>query len=194
MGGTPYAERKKREKEVRKMKANERRFNEALYLYIQHKYPEIFKEYTELYKRVDDENPKRKHLATSETFKNWLLANPLNKPTNQATTSSGTIPFTGQLLVPRLALEPMQTPPKDIITTAFEETIAPPNTTNPIYPQPSEWPDIVPVDEIINEINEWMENNDLQNGDEGIELNRFEEIMMDIEPFDFELEVERYDF
>ena len=49
-----------------------------------------------------------------------------------------------------------------------------------------------------------MENHDLQNlleraavdlnEDEGIELNQFDEIAMDIEPFDYNLEVEPFDF
>ena len=61
--------------------------------------------------------------------------------------------------------------------------------------------DINGVDDILNEM---MEDRFLRNlleradvdvtEDEGIVLNCFDEIAMDIEPFDFNLEVEPFDF
>ena len=231
-------ERAIREREVRRQRGKNRRFNDPLKAFIERKYPEIFNEYVELYNFMESESPNRRNLTTSRTFKKWLAANPIKE-----STTTQTIPSTEQssstspLLIPQLLLEPLHLPSKvqedepctDIITLAFQESLAPlPHTAESIQPEPKadyiaglplqetfehlppspevevplpESNDINRVDAILNEI---MENRFLRNlleradvdvtEDEGIVLNRFDEIAMDIEPFDFNLEVEPFDF
>ena len=186
------SERTKRERELRKRRGEERQFNDPLRVFIERKHPEIYDEYVQLYKRLKEENPTRKNLVTSKTFKEWLVANPLRVQNVQ---TSNTI----QLLTPQLVLEPVPIPNKvqedlphaNNITAPLQETVE------------AQLPEL--DDDVINEImKELTENQDLQNllerldvdddNDEGVELYPYEEIEMDIEPFDFNIEVELYDF
>ena len=199
------AERSIRDRELRKQRATDRRFNDPLKLFIQHKFPEIFNEYNKLYKSMDDENPGRKNLTTSETFKEWLTANPLKETatttTTQANLSTLQTPPPRQLLMPQLVLEPVDIQSKvhsedeqstDILTQAIRETMEAPQETRP--------QEIADVDSIIDELlqeqalQDMLERADV-NTDEGIELlNTYDEVEMDIELFDYILEVEPFDF
>ena len=206
-------EKCKRERELRKQRGKERRFNDPLKLFVERKYPEIYAEYGELYNVMESENPNRKNLSTSPAFKKWLAANPVKKPVQ--TTQFSTKP---PILIPQLLLEPVplpiqkDAPPTDIITLALQEACdSHPCTFEPMQPESgaehllaapeAEANDINVVDEIINEL---MRNRGLEDlleqaavnldGDEGIELDHFAEIENDIEPFDYHLEVEPFDF
>lgn len=232
------SERTIRERELRKQRGKNRRFNEPLKAFIERKYPEIFNEYVELYNFMESESPNRRNLTTSTTFKKWLAANPIKESTTiQTIPSTGQSSSTSPLLIPQLLLEPLHLPSKvqedepctDIITLAFQEALAPlPHTAESIQPESeadyiadlplqeafghlpplsevevplSESNDINRIDDILNEI---MEDRSLRNlleradvdvtEDEGIVLNHFDEIAMDIEPFDFNFEVEPFDF
>ena len=52
-----------------------RRFNDPLRCFVERKYPKIFAEYTEFYHHLNILNPKRKNLAKSKHFKDWLKDN-----------------------------------------------------------------------------------------------------------------------
>lgn len=222
MRSRELAERNKREKALRAQVRVSRKFNEPLKMFIETKYPDIYNEYTQLYERLDSENPGRRSLTKTHDFKCWLSAN----------SSQKTMPTTGQMLVPQLLLEPCVPPTGqkdnvcatiptgqednacvDILTRALQETFGEavqPETVQPEAVQPEavqpEAEQFVQEDNdgIENILNELMENPFLRdfleradvnlNEDEGIELNHYDEIAMDIEPFDFELEVESYDF
>ena len=109
----------KRERELRKQKSVNRRFNEPLKIFIQRKYNEIFQEYTELYNRMEEENPSRKDLCKSETFKEWLAAN------------DGNVQSTMTLFTPQVALEPVPIANKALGDEASTPTQAP-HESNPL--------------------------------------------------------------
>ena len=204
------SQRTVRERELRKQRGENRRFNDPLKIFIERKYPEIFKEYTELYKRAEAENPNRRNLTTSKTFKGWLDAYPLKKPMTASLTeqTSSTI----QMLTPQILLEPVDmsnkfqedVPCTNIINMALQETFAERRQESVETPRPEVIPEVINIERVDEIINELMENQDIQDmlqqfdidlgEDEGIELNHFDEIRMDIEPFDYNLEVDPFEF
>ena len=155
-------------------KMNERRFNNPLRAFIEHKYPTIFNEYTELYESMRAAHPHRKNLVRTSTFKQWLS-------TESTSATPSIIPQCG-----------------DIITQALQETFASDQQISlPVEQGP---PQIYQqIDEILDEM---MANEDMRNvleqpnptEDEGIELNLLDEIYEDIEPLDYALEVEPSEF
>ena len=54
---------------------NERRFNTPLRAFLEHKYPTIYTEYTDLYRLMSTAHPRRKKLVSSTTFRQWKAAN-----------------------------------------------------------------------------------------------------------------------
>ena len=149
------AQRSIRDRELRKQRATDRRFNDPLRLFIEHKYSGIFNEYNELYKRMDDENPGRKNLTTSGTFKEWMDANPLKKTATTTPASLSTLqtPPPRQLLMPQLVLERVDIQSNvhsvdelsvDILTQALREIMEAPQETRP--------QEIADVDSIIDEL------------------------------------------
>ena len=105
--------------------ATARHFNDPLRLFIEHKYPAIFAEYNQLYKRMADENPGRKNLTTLGTFREWLAANPLKKTATTTLASLSTVqtPPPMQLLMPQLTLERVDELSADILSQALWETM-----------------------------------------------------------------------
>ena len=98
--------------------------------------------------------------------------------------------------------------PDNIITQALQEALGESAQPEPVketvqVPLPELMPQLN-SDRVSELINELVENQNLQdlleradvdvNEDKGIELNRFEEIEMDIEPFDFDIEVDLFYF
>ena len=200
------SEKCQRERELRKLRAKERRFNDPLKLFMERKYPEIYAEYGELYANMEAENPKRKNLATSPIFKRWLVANSAKKPVQTTQFSAGP-----QLLIPQVLLQPLPLPIQgktavDIISTALQETFdsdQPGPVAEHLLSQPEAEANnnFNDVDQIIDELMrdrdlaDFLEQNVLNfDDDEGIGFDHFAEIENDIEPFDYNLEVQPFDF
>ena len=125
------SERSIRERELRRQKGENRRFNDPMKIFIQRKYPEIFKEYTEFYNFMEAEDPNRRNFTTSKTFRKWMTENPIKESTpTQAMPSTGQSLSTQPLLFPQLALEPVDFPskvqeaPANVLTQALQETLA----------------------------------------------------------------------
>ena len=176
------------ERRKRSMRANERQFNNPLRIFLEHKYPSVFSEYTELYNLMKERHPNRKDLARTSTFKEW-------KAQNSTPTMPAVIPL-----------------PEDVLTRTVRETLSTdqlPGEEQQQGPQdirlPGEGQQQGPqdirqhIDEILDEM---LADEDLNNillepnptEDEGIELNLLDEIYEDIQPFDYELEVEANEF
>ena len=179
-----------REREVRRQMSEARRFNQPLKIFIERKYGEIFREYTELYNRIDAENPNRKNLVTSKAFKEWMNANPLREP---PATGQSTL----QLLMPQILLEPVGSPHSKVQQEVQQST----DDLKDQEIHQAETPELNNdiIADIVNELAEepvWQNMFQQPNvfEDEGIELNPDIDIEMDIEPFDFNIEVEHYDF
>ena len=160
----------------------------------------VTNEYNELFKLMTTVHPRRRDLATSSTFRGWMA-------TNQPNETQG---VQGPTVSPSTISRPPRT---DIINQAFQGALA---EEIPIQnneqkqdiehlPSPAEQDtpennqNLNVVDDIVDQM---MMNEDLRNileqpqpaVDEGIELNIFDEIEFDIEPLDYSLEVEPYDF
>ena len=170
----------------RSKRTSQRVFSAPLRAFLEHKYPTIYQEYVSLFEEMRAEHPGRKKLVTSETFKRWKADNP--KPTE---------------------VIPQPCDITDILTLAMRETF---DETSSVLDQPqipeidSAVSNILEQDdpeyrqasaEIDGIINELIANEDINNvlqqpgppEDEGIELNPSDEILGDIEPFDYTLEV-----
>ena len=116
----------KRERELRKQKAVNKRFNDPLKIFIQRKYVKIYNEYAELYKRMETESPSRKDLCKTKTFKKWLAENDERVQTMTL--------FTPKIILEHIASAPSQPSTvstnnealkaeADVLTQAIHETI-----------------------------------------------------------------------
>lgn len=196
-------EKSRRERELANDKRMARRFDHPLCLFIQTKYTAIYDEYTNLYKKMNSESPHRKDLLKTKCFKEWMVENSTHKPQTDMV----------QLYIPQVLLEPCVHPSvqEDILSQTkqgvFAEesgTFQPESIRHEIVQSEASPEDNVKVEESIEDIlhelmmpslRDYLDGVNLNpNDDEGIGLNHFDEITMDIEPFDYELEVEPFDF
>ena len=69
---TPKAIRLRNDRSSRR---NEKRFNSPLRAFLQHKYPAIYAEYTDLYLLMTTKHPKRNKLVSTPTFRRWKESN-----------------------------------------------------------------------------------------------------------------------
>ena len=76
------SEKAVRQRDVRITKSKERHFNMPLRHFIEHKYPDIFEEYRDLYNQMVINHPRRINLTKSITFKKWRTS---IEPTNNHT-------------------------------------------------------------------------------------------------------------
>ena len=199
-----------RQREVRLTKSKERHFNMPLRHFIEHKYPDIFEEYRDLYNQMVINHPKRINLMKSKTFKKWLKS---IESTNNHTPEDLSTETTDQNLsveAPAVVVQAQETDQNlpveapAVVVQAQETdqnlpvevpTVAVQETGEDIFPNDLE----AQIDGIMNELlqDELIRGvldpgNDIEL-DEGIELNILDEIYQDIEPFDYDLEVELYD-
>ena len=182
-------------------RANERRFNKPLRVFLEHKYPDIFTEYTNLYQMMNTTHPNRKKLVSTATFRHWMATNPPAVTSQDILTKvlRETFPTeTGQ------NISTQQTGPDQNNQTKADQEL--PLLTNEDVENglqqasPQEDESLrVQIDNIINEL---VMDEDLRNvldqpdptEDEGIELNPADEIYGDIIEFDYAQEVEPFDF
>ena len=190
----------------RKRDSEGKRFNNPLKIYVERKHPKIFKEFKKFLNFFERANPRKKDLTKSETFRQWMLENPIPSETSSSTiantnpsetslaseiNSSSTIANTNPSET-SLASEinssssiantnPSETSlaseinsSSTIANTNPSETSTTPNTLSQLVDELFDF-DGIP-DEVLFGNNE---------NDEGIELNSFDELAYDYEPFDF---------
>ena len=169
--------KKVREAEIRKQRTVARRFNEPLRIFLERKYPNVLKEFQQLYEWLDKRNPDRKNLTLLNTsdFKQWELDNP---PPMQNFSGPPTLTrLSPPLMIPNLEI-PLLNPQVEISPPLIIPNLEIPQVE--ISPLPSEdilskaWNDVFgPVGEPIEEpiqvedlpaaiINELMEDNYLR--------------------------------
>lgn len=74
------------QRNYRKDWSDNKRFNQPLKVFVELKYPEIFKEYETLYQRMIAEGTRKRKLTSTQTFQQWKIDNGLNKePVNTDT-------------------------------------------------------------------------------------------------------------
>ena len=145
--------------------------------------------------------------TTRQTFEQTVFLETSTPTSSTATqTNQETLPQEGsppsnlieQVLQETLGREITENPlpqedllPSNLIEQVLQETFGLEIPENPL-------PQINDAEDIINEL---MQDPDLQavleeedDDDEGIELNKYDEIVMDIEPFDYFLEVEPFEY
>ena len=189
-----------REKEVRRRKSTSRQFNEPLRIFVETKYKDIFREYNELYSRMFEDPSAKKDLTKTKVFKEWLNANGGGAQLSREATF-GTLHLSEQDDEPEQAvseqdvesddesddeLEQTSTILGQALQSILEEEVA--DMTSPDFELNVEM-----VNEIFDELQEDRDLRDVLEGgneDEGIGLNYFDEIEMDIQPFNYALEVE----
>ena len=172
-------------------KANERRFNNPLRAFIEHKYPSIFTEYAQLYETMNRSHPHRKNLTKTSIFKHWVST---SAPESTSVENSSRNDIINQALREAIAsIE--QNPPADEedqqLPPAVQQT--PQQLPPPVQQGPQQRYDN--IDQILDEM---AADQDIRNmldqpnpqEDEGIELNLLDEIYDDIQPLDYTLEVE----
>ena len=168
----------------RKNRKERRRFETPLREFIETKYQDIFNEYVELYQRMNDKNPNKNDLTKTQTFKDW------KKQQQQQQQEPDTL---SRALRETIEIGASYDEECHTITNNDERQ----DHVVTVQRSDNEWQEqmlaIYQVDEMVNEmINDDMLREVLNTGgpqdDEGIGLNLEDEI--DIEPFDFALEVE----
>ena len=185
-----------REREVRRRTSSERHFNRPLSHFIQHKYKAIYEEYAMLYNRMIVNHPRRRNLVTSTTFKEWQASTP---PGNTTQT---------QAILNRAWEETVAAEATAAVVNLQAEQRGEQITRSEILPQPQPEENISQnsnedndirqqLDDIVNELLQEDVLRDIfhqpEPVDEGIELNIIDKIEGDIEPFDFEAELEQSD-
>ena len=159
----------------RKKDFEAKRFNDPLRIFIERKYLKVIAEFKELYEFVDYVNPTRKNLCRTATFKQWMAENP--------------VPL--KVILPKLPALPVIETSEDSLPTMVN-TEKPSEDVKQETPHSSSTSTIVA--EIVDELfgpdglpdeEEYVDLPTLSGEDEGIELNHFDELAYDIEPFDF---------
>ena len=209
-------------KEYRERERQRKRFNTPLPLFLETKYPKIYEEYMNLYNQLNTRHPQTRNLSKTNTFKIWknkvhrqapeavskpIENNIVSNGSNTQTTEAATA--TAENIIPTNADNAQTTE----ATSAMAEIVIPSNISNDqatetanetvVRMDLNELADIMfnvegRVDEIIRELREdpdlrdLMEQAEAQPVDEGIDINPLDDIEYDIEPFDFEVEVESY--
>ena len=205
------------ERGLRSRVRSERRFNNPLRLFIQHKYRAIYEEYVELYNVMTAKHPRRRDLSTSSTFKEWKAACFAVETATTTTQTSSSAQSTSPDIINRALQEAFtevaattdiqidlnieHLPSQENLYENTDRLLSPPEQDNnenidhlPLPPEPNLNNE---ADDLINEL---MQDEAIRNlfeqpaEDEGIELNIFDEIEFDIEPFDFDTEVEPFDY
>ena len=186
-----------------------KRFNNPLRIFLERKYPKILEEFTELYNFFDYVNPGRKDLTKTSTFKQWMAenpvpiknilpsttvsANPSETETNTflSTTVSASPSETNTFLSTTVSASPSETETNTFLSTTVSASPSETETNTSVSPS-----EVDTLSEIIDELfgpnGIPDENLSTSNEDEGIELNHFDELAFDIEPFDFLLETKGF--
>ena len=176
------SEKALKERNFRKRENERKRFEKPLRVFLQHKYGTIYEEYQELYNLMVVNHPGRRNLINTKTFKEWKRANekasseenqtPPNILSVAINETLGELP--GERILTGPGSERIVVSEESKVVVASQEgeqTVA------------SDIADIErQIDDIVNEL--------MLEEDEGIGINVFDEIGFDIEPFDYELEVE----
>ena len=207
------ARKNEQKKGYREKERERKRFTEPLPAFLETKYPHIYTEYKELYETISKKHGKKHNLTKTVTFKNWK-SDIEHQRAETATTSTATTDSEVQ------DEEATKTVHESPTTTGGNEDrvqvveiAMPPVSVDENQPilrmDIDQLADIMVnvegrVDQIMGELREdpylrqIMDNVDAefeaQPDDEGIDISPLDDIEFDIEPFDFQAEVENYDW
>ena len=195
----------------RKNQKEQKRFEAPLREFIEIKYQDIFKEYTELYNQMHAENPEKINLKKTKTFKRWKTA---NQNPNQSDILSTVMRETIEKETPALpSYEQAEAEQNEAEQTEQTNADAEQNEaeqteqTNAEQEQSETEQQDEGADQFEDEgmiaarqvdelVNQMIREDELRaileqpEEDEGIELNIHDELEMEFEPFDFDQEME----
>ena len=197
----------------RKNQWEQRRFESPLREFIEIRYKVAFAEYKELYKLMDAQNPKKNDLRKCKLFKQWKIENWKESSDILTTAIRETIGKTSEAELSETSEAELsgtseaeqvetseagqsETSEAEQAETSESERNYTEQIMNEGYAEETMNENLLAaqhLDQLVNELNREDELRDLMNiedpnDDEGIELNVFDEI--DVEPFDYRLEVE----
>ena len=184
------------ERRSRRRNNERKRFEEPLRKFIEHKYNNIFEEYTELYTLMVSNHPNKRNLTKTKTFKDWMNSIPEALPSDILSTTIRET-FGEDVNYNPVSETIDQSTEADVESQLDNGEADEADNTEGDEADNAEVDVENEVDDIMNEL---IENEAIRNilntetEDEGIEISVFDEIEFDIEPFDFSLEVEEYDY
>ena len=197
-----------KERKYRKRENDRKHFEKPLRAFIEHKYQTIFEEYQQLYDLMVTNHPHKRNLTNTKTFKEWIRTNEGNPKTSDIlsvaiTETLGECVTGEQSDVASLESE------QSVASLESEQSVASLESEQSVASLESEQfvaslesggvpaNDIADIerqiDQIVNELmleGEVRDALESENEDEGIGINVLDEIAFDIEPFDYELEVD----
>ena len=209
-----------KERNFRKRENDRKRFEKPLRVFIEHKYKTIYEEYEQLFNLMVTNHPNKRNLVNTRTFKDWIRASEGNPKALDSVTVTETL---GEYVADEQPEQSVASEQPDVASVECEQPdVASVDSEQPdvASEQPdvasleSEQPDVASleseganaiaaidrqIDQIVNEL---MQEEELRgvlerendDDDEGIEISVWDEIALDIEPFDYALEVEGVDW
>ena len=188
----------------RKSQKEQKRFEAPLREFIETKYKNIFQEYVVLFNQMDSQNPDKINLKKTEIFKQWKIANEQKSTDILSVAIEETI---GQNYVEVNQSggndnEDIQSEQSEGNASEAEQSEGNASEAEQSEGNASEEEDegLLAAQQVDDLVNQMINDDELRallnveepEADEGIELNLFDEI--DIEPFDYRLEVELGDW
>ena len=192
----------------------DKRFNKPLREYIELKYGDIYNEYCSFFKSLDEQHPSSKDLTKTQTYREWkneLLNDESTESEDETDTTHNQIdPAEPDVLTAVEPAEPDTTDNQteraepDVLTVTIQETLSPVvnidinidiNEVDSIIEQMiNEFEQDDAIRDLLNQNNDELVHPHYQNGDEGIGLDIETELEDIIQPFDYYLEVEGFEF
>ena len=195
----------------RRNQREQKRFEAPLREFIEIKYKYAFQEYVELYKRMDTQNPGKIDLKKTEIFKQWKISNQqsssdiltvairetIGQDYNEAEQSEGNVSEDSEAEQSEGNVSEAEQSEGNVSEDSEAEQSEGNVSEDSEAEQSEANQGLLAAQQVDALVNEMIIDDELRallnveepKADEGIELNIFDEI--DIEPFDFQLEVEQ---
>ena len=195
-----------KERNFRKREKTRKHFEGPLRRFIEYKYRNIFEEYVQLYNIMVANHPGKRNLVKTKTFRDWMMANKESPPATDILSTDIRETFGQNYIEGDEAVNPQGEDDEAVNPQGDgDEAVNPQGDGDEaVNPQSEDDEGVDPnvlayiegqVDAVMNEIiqdEEWRNLLNSEIEDEGIEITPDDDIIFDIEPFDFELEVEQY--
>ena len=205
-----------KERAFRKKENERKRFDKPLRQFLQLKYQNVLQEYTELYELMNTNHPKKRNLLNTKTFRDWVKSLQEQPPTDILTASIRETlgeQYVNQSEMPNDEIEAPNDEYESCEAVSDDQNESVNNENDEVKndevqnePDPQidiAGIDIAAIDRQVDQImNELLQEEDLRaalegennDDDEGIEISVWDELALDIEPFDYTLEVEGVDW
>ena len=204
-----------KERKFREREKARKHFEGPLRHFIEYKYRNIFEEYAQLYDLMVANHPGKRNLVKTKTFRDWMRTNKASPSPTDILSTVMRETFGQNYIEGNEAVNP-ESEGDEAVNPGSEgdEAVNPESEGDEAVNPESEGDEAVnpesegvdpnvlvnvegQVDAIMNEIiqdEEWRNLLNAEIEDEGIEITPDDDIVFDIDPFDFALEVELYEW